>query len=87
MAKKQKIKAVRNEVSSPQDVERLSPASGMNAITEEVHERADHLLCKATAIVNLILDSASSSDSKSRAHAAWAVSEMIEEARELYGKY
>ena len=87
MAKKQKIKVIRNEPSAAHDVERLSPASGMNAITEEVHERADHLLCKATAIVNLILDSAASNDSKSRAHAAWAVSDMIEEARELYGKY
>ena len=59
----------------------------MNTITSEVHERADHLLCKAETVVNLILSSTNSADAKVLSNAAWAAADMIEEARELYGKF
>lgn len=58
-----------------------------HAITGEAHERADNLLCKAQAVVHLLMASAKSGDSVSMANAAWAAFDMIEESRELYGKF
>lgn len=58
-----------------------------HAITSAAHERADNLLCKAQAVINLLMASAKSGDSVSMSNAAWAAFDMIEESRELYGKF
>jgi len=55
-------------------------------ITEDCHERADNLLCQAQAITHLIMEGGTT-DKPQISNAAWALFDMIERAREFYGKY
>jgi len=57
-----------------------------HTITEEAHERADNLLCQAQAVAHVMIDNGNS-DKRQLSNAAWALFDMIERARELYGKY
>lgn len=57
------------------------------SVTEEQHERADHRLAMAQGILGMIMEGGLRADPKEVSNAAWGAQTLIEEARNLYGKY
>ncbi len=53
-------------------------------IPEEIHEKADNNLAKVAGIIDALSDGDHNGGTKA---ALWAARDLLDEARELYGKY